>query len=362
MGTVDGWSCRQAGQGARCARQPLAAGQATAVFLRVLVSEQAPEGAGPSVRVDAGGLHVKARAERGVRTTGASARFATEGRVAVRAVGNTLLSCPEEQEGCLEARRREGDQRDNDLWPMTALDQDSSRATTASSAARLTLPKDSRVVWAGLYWSAGGAEAGPIKVRPPGRRKYVTVRPSHVTTREMPLGPAYQAFADVTALAGQARPAGLWWAADAPMEEGASSHAGWSLVVIVTGPRQPYSQAVVLDTATVIGGAARKVRLPLGGLSPAAAPARAELVTWEGDADLQGDKVSLGTGALVPEGGDRERANVIDGSSGGVAEMTFGVDVDTVGAELGADPGLTIVTDKDVVLFGVAALSVRARS
>lgn len=42
--------------------------------------------------------------------------------------------------------------------------------------------------------------------------------------------------------------------------------------------------------------------------------------------------------------------------------MTFGTDVDTVGAELGVDPGLTIVTDKDVVLFGVAALSVRARS
>ncbi|MEU5859839.1 sigma-70 family RNA polymerase sigma factor [Nonomuraea sp. NPDC047529] len=362
VGTVDGWSCRQAGQGARCARQPLAAGQGTALFLRVLVSEQAPEGAGPAVRVDADGLHVKARAEQGVRTAGASARFATEGRVAVRAIGNTLLTCPEEHDGCAEARRRQGDQRDNDLWPMTALDQDASPATTASSAARLTLPKDGRVVWAGLYWSASGAAAGPVKVRAPGRRTYVSVRPDHVTTLDMPLGPAYQAFADVTALAGQARPSGLWWAADPPMAEGASSHAGWSLVVIVSGPRQPYSQAVVLDTATVIGGPVRKVRMPLGGLSPAAAPARAELVTWEGDADLGGDKVSLGTGAITPAGGDRDRANVFDGSSNGATGMTFGVDVDTVDAELGRDPGLTIVADRDVVLFGVAALSVRARS
>ncbi|MGW4404951.1 sigma-70 family RNA polymerase sigma factor [Nonomuraea sp. NPDC004702] len=362
VGTVDGWACRQAGQGARCARRPLAAGEGTAVFLRVLVSELAPEGAGPAVRVDADDLHVDARAAQGVRTVGASARFATEGRVAVRAIGNTLLSCPEEHDGCPEARRRLGDQRDNDLWPMTPLDQDASPATSASSAARLTLPKDSRVVWAGLYWSASGAAAGPVKVRAPGRRTYVSVRPDHVTALDMPLGPAYQAFADVTALAGQARPGGLWWAADAPMAEGASSHAGWSLVVVVTGPRQSYSQAVVLDTATVIGGADRKVRMPLGGLSPAAAPARAELVTWEGDADLQGDKVSLGTGAIVPEGGDRERANVFDGSANGAGGMTFGVDVDTVDAELGRDPALTIVTDKDVVLFGAAALTVRARS
>jgi hypothetical protein len=119
---------------------------------------------------------------------------------------------------------------------------------------------------------------------------------------------------------------------------------------------------VVLDAATVIGGRSRRVRVPLGGLTPAAAPARLELVTWEGDADLTGDKVSFGSGALAPAGGDRDRANVFDGSSSGAAEMTFGVDVDTVGAELGVDPGLTIATDKDVVLFGVAALSVRARS
>jgi hypothetical protein len=245
---------------------------------------------------------------------------------------------------------------------MTALDQDTSGTTAASSAARLALPKGGRVVWAGLYWSASGATGGPIKIRPPGRRKYLTVHPSDVMTRDLPLGPAYQAFADITRLAGDSRAGGTWWAADAPMREGASQHAGWSLVMIVTGPAEPYRQAVVLDTATVVGGEAGKVRMPLGGLSPGAEPARADLVTWEGDADLKGDKVSLGTGALTPEGGDRDHTNVFDGSSGGVAEMTFGVDVDTVSAELGTDPGLTIVTDKDVVLFGVAALSVRPRS
>ncbi|RVX46350.1 RNA polymerase sigma factor (sigma-70 family) [Nonomuraea polychroma] len=361
-GTVDGWACRPAAGGARCTRQPLEAGQSTAVFLRVMVAEAAPAGTGPAVRVEAGSVRATARAEEGVRTSGAPARFATEGKVTVRAIGNSLLSCPEEQAGCVPVRRREGDQRDNDLWPMIALDSDDAADTAASSAAELSLPKGSRVVWAGLYWSASGDRAGPIKFRPPGRRTYVPVPPAHVAVRELPTGPVYQAFADVSELVAGARRNGTWWAADAPLEEGAARHAGWSLVLIVTDPSEPYSQAVVLDAATVIGGRSRRVRVPLGGLTPAAAPARLELVTWEGDADLTGDKVSLGSGALTPTAGDRDRANVFDGSSSGAAEMTFGVDVDTVGAELGVDPGLTIATEKDVVLFGVAALSVRARS
>ncbi|MEV0630615.1 sigma-70 family RNA polymerase sigma factor [Nonomuraea wenchangensis] len=361
-GTADGWACRPSGGGARCERGPLPAGQGTAVFLRVRVDEKAPEGAGPALRVEAGGVRVRAQAEDGVRASGAPARFATEGKVTVRAVGNALLTCPEERVGCAEARSRQGDQRDNDLWPMAPLDRDDDPATRSSSAARLVLPKGGRVVWAGLYWSASGDRAGPIRVRPPGRRSYVTVHPSNAAVRELPNGPAYQAFADVSMLAAEARRSGLWWAADAPAVEGTAGYAGWSLVLVVTDPREPYSQAVVLDSATVVGGPRRRVRLPIGGLTPAAAPARAELVTWEGDAGLTGDRVSLGSGALTPAGGDRDRTNVFDGSATGAAEMTFGVDVDTVGAELGADPGLTIATDKDVVLFGAVALSVRARS
>ncbi|MEU8355711.1 sigma-70 family RNA polymerase sigma factor [Nonomuraea sp. NPDC048882] len=362
VGTVDGWACRPAEGGARCVRKALAAGQGTTVFLRVLVADEAPQGPGPAVRIAAGPLRLLAKAETGVRGSGAPARFATDGKVTVRAIGNALLSCPQERAGCLEARRREGAQRDNDLWPMTALDQDDRSDTASSSGAELSVPKGGEVVWAGLYWSATGERAGPIKLRPPGRKKYLTVRPGQVTVRELPLGPVYQAFADVSELVGDVRANGTWWAADAPMKEGVSRHAGWSLVLIVTDPAEPYSQAVVLDTAAVIGGGARRARIPLGGLSPAAAPARVELVTWEGDADLKGDKVSLGSGALTPAGGERALANVFDGSSSGAGELTFGMDVDTVGAELGVDPALTILTDKDVVLFGVAALSVRARS
>ncbi|MFI6601721.1 sigma-70 family RNA polymerase sigma factor [Nonomuraea sp. NPDC050536] len=362
VGTVDGWSCRPAPVGALCARGPLGAGQGTAVFLRVQVSSAAPEGAGPAVRITAGGVRAQAQAAQGVRSAGAPARFAADGKVVVSSIGNSLLTCPADRAGCAETLQRQGDRRDNDLWPMVRRDQDHDAHTAASSAARLELPKGGQVVWAGLFWSASVTAAGPIKIKAPGHRRYLVIRPTEVKVRDLPVGPGYQAYADVTALVGTARRKGTWWAADAPMTPGVSQHAGWSLVVIATDPAQPYSQAVVLDTATVVGGAHSTVELPLGGLIPAASPARVELVTWEGDADLKGDKVSLGTGPLTPAGGDKDPRDVFDGSSDGVSEMTFGVDVDTFSAMLGATPRLSIVTKKDVVLLGVAAVSVQARS
>ncbi|MEU8250100.1 sigma-70 family RNA polymerase sigma factor [Nonomuraea sp. NPDC048916] len=360
VGAADGWKCRPAGGGARCARGPLAAGQATAVFLRVQVAATAPSGAGPSLQVQAGALRLSARSASGVRSTGAPARFAADGEVVVRAVGNSLLTCPADHYGCAEARIRRGETRDNDLWPMVALDRDGLASTAASSAAALRLPRAGRVVWAGLYWSASAAAAGPIKIKPPGRRGYVPIRPDEVLARELPSGPAYQAFADVTGLVGSAAKEGEWWAADAPMQPGVARYAGWSLVVVMADPAQPYGRAVVLDPATVAGGDEPPVRMPLDGLGPPGAPARIELVTWEGDAGLSGEVVSVGSGPLVPAGGDRDPANVFDGSANGARGMAFGVDVDSFGARLGRDPALMISTKKDATLLGVAAISVRA--
>ncbi|MEU7862749.1 sigma-70 family RNA polymerase sigma factor [Nonomuraea sp. NPDC049141] len=414
VGAGGGWSCRPARRGATCVRGPLKAARRSTVFLRVQVAAQAPQGGGPAVRITSGSLRAAAHSAAGVRQVGASARFAADGKVTVRAIGNSLLSCPAERDGCAEAGQRRGDGRDGEVWPMEAVDEDRVAGTYASSGATLRRPPGGRVVWAGLYWSAGGESAGPISLRPPGRRRYLSIRPEQVTVSELPSGSAYQAFADVTGLVGSARRDGMWWAADLPMREGAARHAGWSLVMIVTDPAGPYSHAVVLDTATVVGGEADQVRIPLGGLvsagsaarmpqgglvptgSPTAGPvstgsaarsrrggsvstgsagrialgradrrssaARIEMVTWEGDADLDGDRLSLGSGALTPVGGDRDSGNVFDGSSNGAKGMTFGVDVDTFGAELGNDPALAIATREDVVLFAIAAVCVRARS
>lgn len=348
----NGWRCQPVRGGARCAREPLAPGRATSVFLRVRVAGDAPFGVGPKARVEAGDLRLSARTRVGVRESGTPARFAADGKVTVRAVGNGLLTC-EDERGCEEAARHDGDR-----LPLRPLDDDRSRRTDVSSAARLTLPKGGRIIWAGLYWSATADKAGPIKLKPPGRGRYVTVRPSEVAWQEMPDGPAYQAFADVTGLAATAAKSGAWWAADPPMT--GPGHAGWSLVVVATDPAAPYGNALVLDEARVVGSDSPVLKVPLGGLRPAGAPARVELVTWEGDAHLGGDRVSLGAGPVTPEGGGRDAGNVFDGSANGTSAMTFGVDVDTLSDTLSARPRLVIAGKRDVVMFGAVAVSVPA--
>ncbi|GAA0375548.1 hypothetical protein Acor_82420 [Acrocarpospora corrugata] len=355
VGSVDGWSCRT-GESVRCVRPALDGGHSTAVFLKVRVAEDAPEGTGPTLRVSSGPLEVSASSAAGVRASGAAARFAADGRVLTRVIGNTLLSCDSQQSDCRAARNREAGRRDNDLWAMRPLDQDDEDDTRASSSAVLELPEDAEVVWAGLYWSGVNDPGRKVLLRGPDDDRYRTVRPAEVTKLVMPIGSGYQAFADVTRLV---RSAGKWWFADKSVESGVSRHAGWGLVVVAKDRDQPYSQAVVLDTATVIKD--RSLTVPLRGLTPSAAPARLDLVVWDGDADLSGDTVLLDDTPLRPEGGDRDPRNVFDGSTTG-RWNTFGLDVDTFHPVLSRDPILRIGTARDVLLFGVVAVSVPARS
>nr|BFE85368.1 hypothetical protein GCM10020093_079690 [Planobispora longispora] len=139
------------------------------------------------------------------------------------------------------------------------------------------------------------------------------MRAARTAERRLPTGRAYQAFADVTRLVHRLR--GRYWVADVPVRGRAARYAGWSLVVIAADPRRPYSQAVVVDTVTAVGRAT-PAQVPLGGLTNAA-PARISLVTWDGEAGVRGDRVTLGRGALRPEGGSRDPGDVFDGSATG---------------------------------------------
>ncbi|WP_283139703.1 sigma-70 family RNA polymerase sigma factor [Rhizohabitans arisaemae] len=362
FGTVDGWSCRAAPRGARCSRRPLRAGAGTAVFLRVDVARNAEAAGRPWVRIGGAGAQAFAGAVRGVRSGGATARFAADGRVTTTAVGNALMSCGTAAAGCSRARLRLGVRRDNDQWVMHPIDLDRDPATRSSSSARLALT--GQVVWAGLYWSAGGdVRVARVKVRPPGSRRYTVVRAAEVKRLKLPAGDGYQAFADVTELVrGGGR--GRWWVADAHSVSGVSRYAGWSLVAVVADKRAPYSQAIVLDTAEIVHTDRRPVEIPLDGLLAAALPARMSVVAWEGDAGLAGERIVLGGKGLAPEGGDRRGDNPFDSSAEGALGpgMTFGVDVETYRGELGERPVLRLTTKRDVYVLGVVALSVPARS
>ncbi|MFF4122007.1 sigma factor [Microbispora rosea] len=361
----DGWSCgasgrsvagrttgRTTGQTVRCVRGPLAADEVTAIFLKVAVAADAPTGRAFTVRIRSGRLETTATSTVGVRASGAAARFAADGRLLARVVGNALVSSAGPAVPCGAAAGGRG--RDSGTSVPVDLDRDPS--TRTSSCADLDLPAGSRVLWAGLYWSGGGrgaVPAGDIRVRAPGTPGYATLHAAEVTRRDLPAGSGYQAFADVTSLVRTAG-GGRWWVAGAPARSGPVRHAAWGLVVMAEDARQPYTRAVVLDAAAVIGSEEKALRLPLDGLAPDGAPARIDLMVWNGE----------GVRAGVVTMSDRARGDGEDRSGEGVLgeEDAGGVAVDTLHALLGPHPALQLATRRDPVFFGVAVVSARTWS
>ncbi|GII28324.1 hypothetical protein Pmi06nite_17660 [Planotetraspora mira] len=345
VGTVDGWACRTAGKVVTCSRGALAPGAATTVFLRVTVAADAPTGGGLAVRVRTDGQVVSARSTTGVRTSGATARFAADGRVTTRAAGNTLLSSSPVPSDCEATTAHPAAGR---LAVPVDLDQDSS--TRSSSCARLDLPAGGQVLWAGLYWSATGhgtTPVGAVRVKAPGSARYATVHASEVAGSDLPIQHGYQAFADVTSLVRGAG-GGRWWVADPSMRWGTSQRAGWSLVVLAADRSRPYSRAAVLDTATVVGGGRGPLKVPLSGLAPAAVPARIDLVVWKADGAQDGSM------ALADHSSHAAGAN----AAGGLR----GVVVETVHTVLGRHAVLRLRARENSLLFGVVAVSARSWS
>ncbi|GII53778.1 hypothetical protein Pth03_21670 [Planotetraspora thailandica] len=346
VGTLDGWACRTARQVVTCSHGALAPGEATTVFLRVLVAADAPVGGGLGLRVTSGGQVVSTHSTLGVRSSGATARYAADGRVTTRAIGNTLLSSSPAPAGCETKRIRPG------TGPRIAVpvDHDGDASTRSSSCGLLELPAGGRVLWAGLYWSATGRSSAPVglvRVKAPGSSRYVTVRATEVAGSDLPIRHGYQAFADVTSLVRGAG-SGRWWVADPSMRWGASQHAGWSLVVMATDDSRPYSRAAVLDTAAVVGGKGG-LRVPLAGLAPAATPARIDLVVWNGDD---------GTDGLVALSDHAAKA----GAGGPAKRGLGGVIVGTMHTVLGRHAVLNLATRDESLLFGVVAVSARSWS
>ncbi|MBD3143383.1 sigma factor [Microbispora bryophytorum] len=364
-GAGDGWSCTASGrlapgkavsgkaaqgQVVRCVRGPLAAGEVTAIFLKVAVAADAPTGRAFTVRVRSGRLETTAESTGGVRASGAAARFAADGRLLARVVGNALVGSAAPAAPCGAAAGG----RDSGVSVPIDLDRDPS--TPTSSCADLGLPAGGKVLWAGLYWSGGGRGTVPpedIRVRAPGMPGYTTLRAAEVARRNLTNGSGYQAFTDVTSLVRTAG-GGRWWVAGAPARAGTVRHAAWGLVVMVEDERQPYTRAVVLDAAAVIGSGEKALRLPLDGLAPGGAPARIDLMVWNG-AGVRAGVVAMSDRAR----GDREdpsREGVLgQGDAGGVA-------VDTLHALLGSHPALQLATRRDPVFFGVAVVSARTWS
>ncbi|MFJ9556084.1 sigma-70 family RNA polymerase sigma factor [Nocardiopsis sp. NPDC101807] len=265
---------------------------------------------------------------------------------------------------CADARLREGENRDNDNWVMAPLEDDPDAATSAS-AATWELPEGGAVRWAGLYFSAAGAPDAPTaRVRGPGMTSYRTVAATETKVADLPGYPAYQAFAEVTDLV-RAQGGGEWWVGDVPAREGRGVYAGWSLVVVLEDPGiGSYNQAMVLDDTGAVFRSRTGMSFPVSGLLPAAVPSRVDVVAWEGDADLRGDRVTVDGRAVAPSGGHGEEDNAFASSARGAVgdPFTFGTDVVRFDPVLGRETDIRILTEQDAVLVGVVALTAPMRT
>ena len=283
--------------------------------------------------------------------------FAANLRGGVAVAGNTLETCPQNQnpagnEVCA------GNSYDNNEQNMVYVDVDSNQTTFNSSTAYLSIPAGAHVVKAFLYWAgdlsrgvengqgnrtgsaAPGGDSpstndlyGTVKLRagtaatyttlnafapgaPGARSDYVRSWYSTAPSPSNPLGGspgwAYQARIDVTdqlnnaLLARKFRRRGSKaimpvTVANVQAGTGLNRYAGWNLIVVWETDTAPYRDVTLFDgfAWVQVQGGQQLVVGPLdfsGFQTPASGNVDAHVTTWatEGDRGITGDYLSLG--------------------------------------------------------------------
>lgn len=314
-----------------------------------------------------------------VHTDGLSARYAAVENGGVATAGNNLISCPEASPGCTDGQGGVGSQLDNGSFAMVEIDGDADASTSNSSSDEIVLPPGAVVTSATLYVAgalnggAGGADAPA-----PGSAGVATITdPSGVASvvvaeRVDQVGSRFQSVTDVTAVVSAGGP-GRWTVGGAQLATGEGTFGGWVLVVTFAAPSQPMRSVVVLDglglvdpsqpASYAVGGFV----VPVAGASSATVTA----ITWEGDAGLSGDQLSVGgtpvANASNPLGNSFNSTSSTDGAPNlgripGGTNM-FGVDIDRfdVSGLLPAGTNETTIqfsTVSDVFMPGVVAFSI----
>ena len=162
----------------------------------------------------------------------------------------------------------------NDNQTMEYIDIDKDKNTFSSSAANVLLPKNSKILFAGLYWSAtypferGELKAGKVVISDAKREpveevllklpkgKYTSVKGQFVfdgstDSRFIDKNAPYVMFADVTKLLQEAkRLDGEYTVANIRSAKGmitGGACAGWALVIAYENPQEPFRKIDIKD-------------------------------------------------------------------------------------------------------------------
>lgn len=306
-------------------------------------------------------------------------RFSTNASGDVLLAANTLMTCASSASGCSAAQA--GGTGNNNGFTMQPVDVDGDPSTANSSRARLDLPAGSRVLFAGLYWTADGQGLADqnarrsVRFRAPGDGAYRTLGPTGTVLDTGTIGghQAYQGFQDVTSIV-QAAGGGAYTVGGVAARTGATDlWAGWALVVVVEDPSQPARNLTVFDGLKSINSTAPPSTIQISGFqTPPAGQVRTRVgvVAAEGDRGTTGDTASLDgrrlTDALTPAtnffnstlsrdgvrlaGGDPDHANTL----GFDAKI---VQADGFLANGATSASLTLTTNGDAYLPGVVTFA-----
>src|SRR3954453_8089233 len=228
-------------------------------------------------------------------------RFAQTARGDVTAVGNTSMTCPAAAANCAAAQG--GAVYSNNDFTMAYVDADADATTTLdSSAATVSLPAGSTVLWAGLYWSGHSSSVNRDKVqfKAPGAGSYtqLTAAPADLLTSTTQAA-RYRAFRDVTAEVAAAG-AGTYWVGDVQSTTGTDRFAGWALFVAYRDNAQPIRRLNVYDGL----GTVDSTHTFQTSIAPFHTPAtgtvttKAGLLTFEGDAGIASETAAFNGHAL----------------------------------------------------------------
>jgi uncharacterized repeat protein (TIGR01451 family) len=115
-----------------------------------------------------------------------SVRFAANTQGNVTLAGNSLMTCPASA-ACTTALGGSGTLNNNN-WDMVRVDRDQDASTSNSSSAQLTLPSNTEVLFAALYYGGRDASRSPERTR-----VKFAARPGS-STCSTPALPSYQTF------------------------------------------------------------------------------------------------------------------------------------------------------------------------
>ena len=236
-------------------------------------------------------------------------RFAKTVRGNISSVGNMLLTCPAGVPACVDALNRvgTGGALNNNNYVMQNVDIDAVPGTFNSSSATVSLPANSVVEWAGLYWSAdtsagagGGAAAPNAALKDTvsfavdgGAYQTLSAAPADVLT-STPQPSRYRAFRDVTALLPTAGD-GTYTVANVQAGTGMDRFAGWALIVAYRDVAQDLRRLNVYDGLGTVDSSHTFSTTIAPFQTPATGPVDTTvgLLAFEGDAGIASETATF---------------------------------------------------------------------